>query len=416
MMSNLEGITLCNRYFLSQKVGSGGMAHVYMAWDKTRSAKIAVKILRRDSENHTRMFQMFAKEAELLRKLEHPYIVRIYEFDREGEIFFLVMDWVEGTNLRQAIDEHKGPFSMEEVSHVLQPICSALNYAHQNQIFHCDIKPANILIHVDGRVLLTDFGVARLAAEEKGGGTQSYMAPEQIKGRVVGASTDVYGLGITMYEMLSGGQVPFRGTSPNSKGSTKREKVEWEHCNMPLPPLSNFNPNAPNSVINVVEKALNKNPVKRYPTILTLRDDFELACTARGSRSELTETKLKTTHREPPKSYPTPVKAQPPKCPLPSKDPYLIGRTGEWNGQIIQITRQGLTIGRSSHNQLRFQDRSVSRTHAYILRTRRAVYIRDENSSLGTYVNDQRITGPVRLRHGDIIQLGYYQVFEYLGR
>src|SRR5690606_4717807 len=121
------------------------------------------------------------------RQLEHPNIVRLYEFDKEGDIAFIVMDWIEGTNLRQAIADHIRPFTPEEVMYILQPVCSALNFAHQNQVFHCDVKPGNILLHVDGRVLLTDFGVARLSTEKIGGGTPPYMAPEQFSGGVVTA-------------------------------------------------------------------------------------------------------------------------------------------------------------------------------------------------------------------------------------
>src|SRR3972149_67516 len=164
-MPELLDATLLDRYFLRKHVGSGGTADVYLAWDKLRSTKMAIKVLRRDLANNSRFFQMFAREAELLRKLEHPSIVRLYEFERDGENVFIVMDWIEGINLRQAIVNQKRPFTMEETLPILQPVCSALNYAHQNQVFHCDIKPANILLHADGKVFLTDFGVARLSTE-----------------------------------------------------------------------------------------------------------------------------------------------------------------------------------------------------------------------------------------------------------
>src|SRR3990172_6063898 len=115
-MSNLVGQTLKKRYFLRASVGSGGMAEVYTAWDNKRSATMAVKVLRRDLALNPSFFQMFAKEAEFLRKLNHPSIVRIYEFDREGDIVFIVMDWVEGKNLRQTLEGHKGPLALAEVS------------------------------------------------------------------------------------------------------------------------------------------------------------------------------------------------------------------------------------------------------------------------------------------------------------
>jgi len=284
-MKTLVGTTLGDRYFLRELMGSGGMADVYLTWDNMRAAKMALKILRRDLANDTRFFQMFAKEAEILRKLEHPNIVRLYEFDKEGDIAFIVMDWIEGSNIRQALNDRKKPLSLEEVSAVLEPVCSALNYAHQNNVFHCDIKPANILLHVDGRVLLTDFGVARLASDRIGGGTPPYMAPELFSRGTVNAKTDIYSLGVTLYEIFSGGQVPFRGDSPSSQGSTTRDRIAWELSNLPLPPLHQHNPDLPDEVEKVVSTALSKNPAQRYSSAMALRQAYEQACMHVGAKT-----------------------------------------------------------------------------------------------------------------------------------
>ena len=126
MMSSLVGTTLLDRYFLREAVGSGGMADVYLAWDSLRSSRMAVKVLRRDLAENRRFTDMFRKEAEMLRKLEHPSIVRLYEFDKHDDIVFIVMDWIDGTNLRQAIADRRRPFALEEVAFILQPVCSAL--------------------------------------------------------------------------------------------------------------------------------------------------------------------------------------------------------------------------------------------------------------------------------------------------
>lgn len=417
-MSNLVGTTLRNRYFLRQMVGAGGVADVYLAWDKLRSAKMAIKVLRHNPEKHSSLFQMFAREAEVLRKLEHPFIVRLYEFDREGKNAFLVMDWVDGTNLRETIANRGGPLSLGEVSQILEAVCSALNYAHQNRVFHCDIKPANILQHVDGRVLLSDFGVARLVADKHGGGTPPYMAPEQFLGQEVDARTDIYALGITMYEALSGGNVPFRGESPSSQGSTIRERIEWEHCNLLLPPLRDFNPKLPEAVINVIEKALSKDPSQRYPTTLALKEAIEQARAYAPTQDKRSSPTLHPTIPKIPQPAPKPLPQKPRalKPHIRIKGPYLLGQSGEWRGQAIQISKQELTVGRSRGSQLRLRERSISRAHATILRTRRGVYIRDEKSLLGTYVNGQRINGPIRLKHGDVIQIGYDQVFQFRER
>lgn len=444
-MTELTRVTLRNRYFLREQIGSGGMADVYQAWDNLRATRMAVKVLRRDLAQSARFNRMFEQEAELLRKLEHPNIVRLYEFDKEGDVIFIVMDWVEGTNLRQAINDHQKPFNLEEVSHILQPVSAALNYAHQNKVFHCDVKPANILLHADGRVLLTDFGVARLASDDTGGGTPPYMSPEQFSGGVINAATDVYALGITIYEMLSG-LVPFRGETPNSQGSTLRDKIAWEHLNAQPRPLRQINPGVPPAVENVVNLALSKDTRERYATVLALRDAFEHARLDQGRE----ENSFYSTARDifntvmpqsrPAQAHPAPVQPapvqpppvkpaasprqplQPPASPAqaaqpaaPPRGPYLMGRSGDFASQYIPIPKDELSLGRGANMQVRLQERSVSRVHARLIRTRRGVYLQDENSSVGSMLNGERLQPgvPVLLKSGDIIQLGYYQVFEF---
>lgn len=431
-MSNLTQVTLKNRYFLRDYIAQGGTADVYQAWDNLRATRMAIKVLRRDLAQSAQFNRMFETEAELLRKLEHPNIVRLYEFDKDGDIVFIVMDWVEGTSLRQAIDDRKSPFNLDEISRILQPVCAALNYAHQNKVYHCDIKPANILLHVDGRVLLSDFGVARFAAEDRGGGTRPYMAPEQISGGVITPATDIYALGITVYEMLSG-KVPFRGETQNAQGTTARERIAWEHINATPTPLRQLNPKVPASVENVVNTALNKEPRDRYATALSLRDAFEFARMEQGREDNV----YLTTGREPyqPPSpvgrtvTPAPQPAPPPPAPavpttvttvvpgMPTRGPFLIGRTGVFGGQFVPISKGELTIGRRADMLLSLPEASISRVHARLIRTRRGVYLQDDNSSVGTFVNGERLQPgiPVLLKSGDVIQLGRTQIFEFRG-
>lgn len=444
-MTDLTHVTLLNRYFLREQIGSGGMADVYQAWDNLRATRMAVKVLRRDLAQSGRFNRMFEQEAELLRKLEHPNIVRLYEFDKEGDVVFIVMDWVEGTNLRQAINDRKRPFSLEEVSHILGPVCAALNYAHQNSVFHCDVKPGNILLHADGRVLLTDFGVARLASGDSGGGTPPYMAPEQFSGGTISAATDVYALGITIYEMLSG-LVPFRGDTPSSQGNTLREKIAWEHLNSHPRPLRQINPGVPSAVENVVILALSKDARERYATVLAMRDAFEHARLEQGrdessyhsTARDIFNTFIPSGQAAPNPSPPArrnalagrqqiklpqqvpaepvrqagPVVAQPTP---PVRNPYLFVRSGDYAGQYIPIPKEEMSIGRGREAQLRLQERSISRSHARLIRTRRGVYVQDDQSSVGTFLNGERLQPgvPVMLRSGDVIQLGFYQVFEF---
>lgn len=410
-MSTLEGKTLLNRYYLRQHVGAGGMSDIYLAWDSERQAKMAVKVLRRDLIHNPRFFQMFAKEAELLRKLEHPNIVRLYEFGRQEDLAFIVLDWVQGSNLKQTISKRARPFDLEYISLILQPVCSALNYAHQKAVYHCDVKPANILLHEEGRVLLTDFGVARLAAEGAAGGTAPYMAPEQFSDGPVDARTDVYSLGVVLYELLTGGQLPFRGDSPNCVGDTARARIAWEQVNLPPPSPRQVNPKIPDAVEQVVLTALSKRPEERFPTAMALREAYEHARARRerpAGGPPTTGGSTITLKPEPPtqKGIPAPPRPR-------VGAPHLFGLAGEFAGRPILLPIGTLTIGRGTMNQLRLTERSVSRQHAIVQRTRRGVYVRDVGSSLGTFVNGQRIAGPTLLREGDRIRIGHGQEFEF---
>lgn len=406
-MTDLTGHTLLNRYFLREHIGSGGMADVYQSWDNLRSAWMAVKVLRRDLAATPRFFQLFAKEAEWLRKLEHPNIVRLYEFDRDNDIIFIVMEWVDGASLFKKITDRKEPFSLDDISRILQPVCSALFYAHKKQVFHCDVKPSNIMEQKNGQILLTDFGVARLATDEVGGGTPQYMAPEQFSGGAIDARTDIYSLGVTLYEMLSGGRVPYSGDSSESLGSTLRERVAWELQNMPLPPLRKYNNRVPEAVETVICMAISKDPNHRFASTMELREAFEHArlVDERGRGKDATVIGLKPTSQTKKAKYLQKQKRL--------RDPHLYGRSGERSGQEILIDPKGLSIGRSRKNALQLRERSVSRRHALIWLSKNKCYIRDENSSLGTYVNGQRIYKPIILQNGDVIQIGYYQVFEF---
>lgn len=415
-MTDLVGKTLLDRYFLREHLGSGGMADVYVAWDNLRSTAMAVKVLRRDLSTNKQFSHRFRREAELLRKLEHPIIARIYEFERDGDIAFLVMDWVQGQSLNKLIDQRNKAFTAPEVNEILGPISTALHYAHKKNVYHCDVKPANILMHKDGRVFLTDFGVARLATENLTGGTPPYMAPEQIRKEKVNERTDIYGLGITIYEMLSGGKVPYRGNSVSSQGSTLKEKVKWEHLHLPLPPLNRFNNKISSSLSKIVEKALHKEPNRRYSDVLEFSEAFKKAAANDHDNRTTFLTDLQDIVDEDGPTKKIPFRKRWKTIVSRNSTPNLHCRNGEYNQRTIQIPREGLRVGRSSQNQLILKERSVSRMHAVVYITPEGAFIRDENSSLGTLLNGQRITGIAALQHGDVIQIGYEQVFEYRER
>lgn len=436
-MKELEGKTLKGQYFLKQLIGKGGMASVYRAWDNRRRVEMAVKVLRRDLAMNARFIQLFTQEAEHLRTLEHPNIVRFYEFNQDGDVVFIVMEWIDGENLRQRIHRLKRPFSIDETKLVLKQICPALDYAHQFQVFHCDVKPANFLINQHGEAKLTDFGVARHAADSFAGGTLEYMAPELLMATPytarIDARTDVYGLGVTLYEMLSGGYLPYPPPKVSSSGYREetRERLKRQIQTQNPPSLRLFNSAITPAIESMVLTAMHKDPSRRYPTTMHLYEAFVNATLVKQPRSggetivapphspkPVIENKQLTVSTPP--SIQPPLKVSKPPTPpisLPNiKGPYLFGNIGEWKGRAIPIDGE-VTIGRSSENQIVLLEPSVSRRHATIFRRRilGGVFIRDENSSLGVYVNGERIPvlANIRLKDGDIIRLGYNQVFEF---
>ncbi len=454
----LVGKILLNRYFLRELAGSGGMAEVYLAWDKLRSTKMAIKVLRSELAGDSRFFKNFSKEAELLKKLEHPNIVRLYDFDRDGDVVFIVMDWVEGMNLRRSMElRGNKPFSLDEVSNVITSLASALHYAHQLGIFHCDVKPANILLHNDGRVLITDFGVAQVMNERVGGGTPPYMAPEQFLGKPINAQTDIYAVGIMVFELLSGGKLPFIGKYPDARGTSTKERIGWEHINLPVPSLREINASIPEGVEQVIQKALQKDPNLRFSSIVEFRDVFERACLeSRLPRREITKsrtvptsqvlqkhTTLPTTStpfdliakvggkdsvnpnqnnshminlKSPQNNLANKVSDQLPlKSQRPISGPVLVVRQGDLSSRTIPIPLGELTVGRGRQNAIQLIDQSVSRRHATFIRTRKGTYIRDEGSRFGTLINGQRIPPMVSvlLNSGDTIRFGHNQVIEF---
>ncbi|MGV7975464.1 MAG: serine/threonine protein kinase [Anaerolineaceae bacterium] len=452
-MATLAGQTLLGRYFLRELVGSGGMADVYLAWDQLRNAKMAVKVLRRDLGTNSRFFDRFANEADILRKLEHPNIVRLFEYEQDDGIAFIVMQWVEGSNLRQVLTNSHQPLSLADSSRVLESVCSALHYAHENKIYHCDIKPANIMLDIKGNTfdtLLADFGVAQLADTSGGGGTPTYMAPEQFTGDPIDARTDVYALGVTLFEVLTGGTTPYRGLAPSSEGSTTKERIAWEHLNCQPPSLLAINPNYSPAMEKVILTAMQKQPDKRFPSALSFYDAYEKARStlpkgtisggsdyksllSRLSSSATTIAnvaldKLSESVQQATVRRETQGNAQKQSTPPPTqrkekqssglqvigRGSYLFCRAGLWTGQRIPVPLGETSIGRGSQAQIKLQDGTVSRRHASLIRTSRAVYIRDDGSSYGTFVNGRRIYAPTLLKERDVIQIGAQQVFEYV--
>jgi serine/threonine protein kinase len=272
-MTNLIGQTFLERYRVEEFIGRGGMAEVYKVWDSTRSVHLAMKLLREDIAEDKVFLRRFKREARTLSNLQHPNIVRFYGLEQDNDLAFMLMDYVEGTTLRKEIFRAKRPFPPERVLEIMRPVCSALHYAHQMGMVHCDAKPGNIMIESSGRVLVTDFGIARMTdaatATMVGIGTPAYMAPEQVQGENPSPRTDIYALGVLLFEMLTGGERPFTGELADTTGSTG-EKVRWEKIHLEPPSPRKWNAEISAELESIVLRCLAKDPAERYSNTIEL--------------------------------------------------------------------------------------------------------------------------------------------------
>ena len=279
-MALKPGNILSNRYRVIESIGRGGMADVFKVWDGERATPLALKLLREDLAQDPVFLRRFQREGKNLSLLQHPNIVRFYGLERSGLLAYMLMEFVDGDTLRAELLLREGkPYSPSEMLQIITPVCSALHYAHRKGLVHCDVKPGNIMLEKTGRVLVADFGIARLSegattATMVGAGTPAYMAPEQIQGKDPTPQTDIYSLGIVMYEMLSGGHRPFSGKSAKSTGSTT-DRVRWEQLYVNPPTLRRANPAVSPALEAVVMHCLAKNPADRYRSVMDVLQELQ---------------------------------------------------------------------------------------------------------------------------------------------
>jgi serine/threonine protein kinase len=255
--------TLANRYQLQQTLGSGGMAVVYKAWDLRLERPVAIKVLRQDFSIDPRLSEQFRLEAKAAANLSHPNIVTVYDFGLdEGKMYF-VMEYLPGTDLKTVI-KHRGRFTIDEAIPLIVQACAGIGYAHRAGLVHCDVKPHNMLVTPDQRLKVTDFGIARALAsihpEEKNEivwGSPQYFSPEQAAGGAPSPASDVYSLGVILYEMLAG-RLPFIADDSQELSRMHREVA-------PIPPRR-FNPLIPEPLEQIILKVLSKEPSARYRT------------------------------------------------------------------------------------------------------------------------------------------------------
>jgi serine/threonine protein kinase len=278
-MSNLEGQVLLDRYFVKGYVGGGGMADVYQVWDKDRAVYLAMKVIKPDIAEDRVFLNRFRREAKVLETLEHPAIVRFYGLMEAGPVMFILMDFINGSSLGREMRLAPGSFGPQRILSLMRPLCAALDYAHQSNIVHCDIKPGNILIDQSGLPYLADFGIARIVDSTAtqtmaGAGTVQYMPPEQFQGKAPAPTMDIYALGSVLYGMLTGGKRPFDGERAPIQGSLS-EKYLWEQQNLTPRSLREINPQIPAELEGVVMKCLEKDPRQRYQRPMDLLTALE---------------------------------------------------------------------------------------------------------------------------------------------
>lgn len=267
------GKRISGRYKVLEMIGGGGMANVYLAHDMILDRDVAVKMLRLDFVNDEEFIRRFHREAQSATSLVHPNIVNIYDVGEENNLYYIVMEYVEGQTLKQYIQQNS-PLRVETAIKIMRQLTSAISHAHQNHIIHRDIKPHNILVDLDGNVKITDFGIAMALSATSITQTNSvlgsvhYLSPEQARGGMANRKSDIYSLGIVMFELLTG-RLPFSGESAVS--------IALKHLQSETPSVRRWNQTIPQSVENIVLKATAKDPFHRYNSVDEMEEDLRTA-------------------------------------------------------------------------------------------------------------------------------------------
>ncbi|MBX5475390.1 MAG: serine/threonine protein kinase, partial [Thermoleophilia bacterium] len=255
------GEVIAGRYELEALVGSGGMSSVYRAHDRLLDRRVALKILHEHYSNDEEYVERFRREARAVAQLSHPHIVTVIDRGADDGRQFIVFEYVEGENLKQLVERH-GQLPVRRALELAIAVADALAFAHAHGLVHRDVKPQNVLLDVEGEVKVTDFGIARSLGVDRGVtqtgtvlGTSTYISPEQAGGKPVTPATDVYALGVVLWELVTG-EVPFPGDNFVA--------VALRHINEPPPSLLAARPDAPPRLAAAIERALAKDPARRF--------------------------------------------------------------------------------------------------------------------------------------------------------
>ena len=266
MANNLIGKTISKRYVVEELLGQGGMSAVYKGTDPNLKRVVAIKVIHSHLSNNPDFVQRFEEEAAAVAQLRHHGIIQVYDFNRDDDLYYMVLEFVPGETLQdhlKRLNDSGRKLSPTKAIEYMANICDAVDYAHQRGMIHRDIKPANLMLTTTGQVILMDFGIAKIVGGTRHTatgavvGTAMYMSPEQIKGEQPDRRTDIYSLGVTLFEMVSG-RPPFDANSAMT--------LMMMHINDPVPNVKSLNPDVPDALVTVINKALAKDPNNRYQT------------------------------------------------------------------------------------------------------------------------------------------------------
>jgi serine/threonine protein kinase len=274
---SVRAVKTLGKYRLTEKLGRGVMAEVYRAYDPELNRYVAVKVLHSFLALEEDFLGRFEREATAMKRLRHPNIVQILDFDHEGDLYYIVMEFIDGPTLQAQLRERRRigqPFDPKETAHILTAIGNAVDYVHRQGVVHRDLKPANIMFTSEGQPVLTDFGIAKIVGAKRYtvtgaiSGTPTYMSPEQGQGERGDERSDIYSLGVILYEMVTG-RVPFDADTPFA--------TIMKHINDPLPLPRQVYPQLSVSVERVILKVLSKNPDDRYQTAGEMAGALQMA-------------------------------------------------------------------------------------------------------------------------------------------
>lgn len=371
------GRSLGGRYKVEALLGKGGMSAVYKATDPKLKRTVAVKLIHPYLSTDTDFIRRFKTEASAIAAFRHPNIVQVYDFDYDGENYFMVMEYIAGGSLQEKIKRIKSDntlMPLEQAVNVTAGVCDALSYAHKIGMIHRDIKPANIMLTADEQPVLMDFGLVKIlnATTHTGTGaivgTARYMPPEIINDEHPDERSDIYSLGITLYELLSS-TPPFNAKSVLS--------LITMHLHDPVPDLKAIRSDIPYELIRIINKSLEKNRDNRYPSAVEMANDLRRFLSS------------------------------------PEPDPVSTAEFGFLKLQIpgegeqeIGVSKSELTLGRDPANDIVIEDAKVSRLHArFEFSTQGEVRVIDTGSTNGVKVNGVKVK-ETTIKPGDVVELG----------